>query len=76
MKVLLADGQELGFQNNYEMVKFLLFGAEKMGIPIINKPKIVATPEILPLLKAKREIQAMRIHVQITKELGDKGLPF
>lgn len=65
MKVLLADGQELGFQNHYEMAKFLLFGAEKIAIPITSKPRIVATPEVVPLLKAKRKIQQLRMSREV-----------
>lgn len=61
MKVLLADGQELGFQNHYELAKFLLFGLEKMNIPVTSKPRIVSTPEVIPLLKAKRKIQQLRM---------------
>lgn len=76
MKVLLADGQELGFPNHYEMAKFLLFGAEKMNIPISSKPRIVATAEVVPLLKAKRKIQQHRLHLRIQEQLDFANIPF
>ena len=77
MKVLLADGQVLGFPNHYEMAKFLLFGAEKMKVPIVDKPRIVATPEVIPLLKAKRKIEQLRMRIQLGKYHDfDDDLPF
>lgn len=76
MKVLLADGQELGFQNHYELAKFLLFGAEKMKVPLASKPRIVATAEVIPLLKAKRKIQQYRLHLKIQEELDFANIPF
>ncbi len=74
MKVVLADGRELGFRNQYDLAKFVLFGAPRMGVPITTHPYIKITPETIPLFKIKRRIDKLKAEQALKEELAN--LPF
>ncbi len=60
MKVVLADGRELGFRTQYDLAKFVLFGAPRLGVPIVDHPFLKVTTETLPLFKIKRRIDKLK----------------
>ncbi|MGL5014472.1 MAG: hypothetical protein ACRC6V_09320 [Bacteroidales bacterium] len=76
MKVLLSDGRTIGFRTQYELTKFILFGAPKMGVLIQEAPKLKVTPETEPLFRAKRRIDQRIRERQIAEFEHDDHIPF
>ncbi len=74
MQVVLADGRVLGFRTQYDLAKFVLFGAPRMGVPITSHPYLKVTPETVPLFKIKRRIEKLKAERALKEELAN--LPF
>lgn len=60
MKVTLANGRILGFNNHYTLGKFLLFGKDNLNIAIADKPHLKMTKEVKKLMQMKRKINFNR----------------
>ncbi|MGL5013762.1 MAG: hypothetical protein ACRC6V_05650 [Bacteroidales bacterium] len=67
MKVVLADGREMGFRTQYDLAKFVLFGAPRLGIPITKHPFLKVTTETLPLFRIKRRIDRLKEQQELEK---------
>ncbi|MGL5014593.1 MAG: hypothetical protein ACRC6V_09940 [Bacteroidales bacterium] len=76
MQVVLADGRTLGFRNQYDLAKFILFGAPRLGIPITSAPELKVTPETEPLFRIKRRIDKRRLEKAINEFEDDSNIPF
>lgn len=79
MKVILANGSTIGFSSNVDLAKFLLFGAEKINVPITYSDNIVMTDTIAKLMEIKKTFEnrkAFIAMVALSTELDDDKAPF
>lgn len=71
MKVVLADGREIGLNTNYELAKYILFGQEKERVPIHSAPKLTADRLTQKMIKIKREINLTRDRMALALALAE-----
>ncbi|MGL5012903.1 MAG: hypothetical protein ACRC6V_01265 [Bacteroidales bacterium] len=76
MQVVLADGRTIGFRTQYDLAKFILFGAPRLGVPITSAPELKVTPETEPLFRIKRRIDQRRRERELFEFEDTSNIPF
>lgn len=76
MVVLLSDGRTIGFRTQYDLAKFILFGAPKMGVSIQSAPRLKLTKETEPLFRFKRKVAQRKMARKIDEFTDTDHIPF